>query len=389
MGLLVKEEPYQNRVAKCYRCGATIEPIPSVQWFLKMSAKGGSASGGDSLASMAERAVKSGKVRIRPKNFEKTYLSWTENVRDWSVSRQIWWGHQLPVYFCENDGEKFTVSAEKPKKCPFCKDCAMKRSEDVLDTWFSSALWPFAGMSEKDISNYYPGNALITARDILNLWVARMIFSGLEFHGRVPFTDVFINGTILSKDGRRMSKSLGTGIDPMDYIDKFGADATRFGIIWQASGQDIRWDEAAVMAGRKFSNKIWNASRFVLAQLENIELKNTELDKIPGAKTAADKKILSALVKTKKQMEKLITGFEFSPALHDIYDFFWHELCDKYIEEAKKQVSDEKLKDNTRKILAYALRESLKMLHPFMPFVTEAIYGLFPTKEGLLMTEKW
>ena len=186
-----------------------------------------------------------------------------------------------------------------------------------------------------------------------------------------------------------MSKSLGTGIDPMDYIDKFGADATRFGIIWQASGQDIRWDEAAVMAGRKFSNKIWNASRFVLAQLENIELKNTELDKIPGAKTAADKKILSALVKTKKQMEKLITGFEFSPALHDIYDFFWHELCDKYIEEAKKQVSDEKLKDNTRKILAYALRESLKMLHPFMPFVTEAIYGLFPTKEGLLMTEKW
>ncbi|MGC9602893.1 MAG: valine--tRNA ligase [Minisyncoccia bacterium] len=380
MRLLVKEEPYQNRVARCYRCGATIEPIPSIQWFLKM----------DKLGVLAKTAVKSKKVKIQPKNFEKTYLSWLENVRDWSVSRQIWWGHQLPVYFCKNDKEKFAVSLEKPGDCPFCKKCGMERSQDVLDTWFSSALWPFAGLSKEDLKKYYPGSALITARDILNLWVARMVFSGMEFHKKAPFTDVFINGTILAKEGKRMSKSLGTGIDPLEYVERYGADATRFAVIWQASGQDIHWDEAAVMAGRKFANKIWNASRFVLTQLGDVKFKNTELDKVPGAETVADKKIMRELKNAKFKTEKYIAAFEFSPALHDLYEFFWHEFCDRYIEESKKQCSDEKLKANTQKILAYTLRESLKMLHPFMPFITEAVYEHLPVGDKkLLMVEKW
>ena len=265
MGLLVKEEKYQTRVAKCYRCGTIIEPIPSNQWFLKM----------DKLGAMAKQAIKSKKVRIRPKNFEKTYLNWLENVRDWSVSRQIWWGHRLPVWFhepkCipkkghEKDSakcEEMVVSLIKPE----CKYCEGKyvQSDDVLDTWFSSAIWPFGGLSQKDFRELLsrkrprdcPGYHQFVGRadDFLRL--------GTE--EKVPFTDVFINGTILTKDGRRMSKSLGTGIDPLNYINLHGADATRFALIWQASGQDIRWDEAAVMAGRKFCNKIWNASRFVL-----------------------------------------------------------------------------------------------------------------------------
>ncbi len=429
MGLIVKEEAYQNRVAKCYRCGTIIEPIPSNQWFLKMGA----------LGKMAKQAVKKKKVRIRPKNFEKTYLNWLENVRDWSVSRQIWWGHRLPVYFCKNKPEeltsdefrisneikkinhseidsksetllrpraqdrgensKFVVSIEKPAICPFCKNCDMERSQDVLDTWFSSALWPFAGLSKDDSKNYYPGNALITARDIINLWVARMIFSGLEFRKKVPFTDVFINGTILAKDGKRMSKSLGTGVDPLNYIDRFGADATRFGLIWQASGQDIRWDEAAVTAGRKFGNKIWNASRFVIEQ--NKDLDPSAESKLSGGsasmplralggKTAADKKILRSLAKTKKQTEKMIENFEFSEALHLIYDFFWHDFCDKYIEEAKRQLTTDNLRLTTKNILTYVLQESLKTLHPFMPFITEAVYQELPIEgKNLLIVETW
>jgi valyl-tRNA synthetase len=368
MGLIVKEENYQNRTAKCYRCGTTIEPIPSNQWFLKM----------DKLGAMAKNAVKSKKVKIQPKNFEKTYLNWLENVRDWSVSRQIWWGHQLPVYFCKNDKDKFVVDLNKPKNCPFCKNCEMERSPDVLDTWFSSALWPFAGLSERDAKDYYPGNALITARDIINLWVARMIFSGLEFKKKVPFTDVFINGTILAKDGRRMSKSLGTGVDPLNYITQHGADATRFALIWQANGQDIKWDEAAVMAGRKFCNKIWNAARFVLEKNGDASIPS----RIPTGKTIADKKILKKLAAVKKQTGKNIETFEFSKALHDLYDFFWHEFCDVYIEEAKKQ-------EGIGDILTYVLSESLKMLHPFMPFITETIYENMTEDKGLLMVEKW
>jgi len=389
---LEKEEDYDHNVSKCYRCGSIIEPIPSMQWFLKM---------GD-LAKTAVEAVTSKKVKITPPKFEKMYFDWLKNIHDWTVSRQIWWGHRLPVYFCKKkqeaeveskklkvkSEENFVVAVEKPKVCPFCKNCEMEQVPDVLDTWFSSAIWPFAGLSKSDLKNYYPGNALITARDILNLWVARMIFSGIEFQKKVPFNDVFIHGTILTKDGKRMSKSLGTGIDPLKYINEFGADATRFAIVWQATGQDIHWDESALFAGKKFTNKIWNAARFVLGQIRNpkSEIRNPKL--IP--KTKADKEILKKLEIIKKKTEKNIECFEFSKTIHELYDFFWYDFCDIYLEESKKQVANEEQAKNTKNILFFVLFESLKLLHPFMPFVTEAIYQKFPEKQKqYLMIEIW
>lgn len=376
LGLIVKIEPYPHRVAICYRCSTTIEPIPSMQWFLKMG----------TLAQLATDAVKGGSVRIRPENFERTYLDWLSSVRDWAVSRQIWWGHRLPVWFCANDEnrEHYVVALEQPTNCPSCGTCIMERSPDVLDTWFSSALWPFAGFSEKDCSRYYPGNTLITARDIVNLWVARMVFSGIEFKGVPPFQNVFIHGTIQTKDGKRMSKSLGTGIDPLKYIDQYGADATRFGIVWQATGQDIRWDEAAVMAGRKFANKVWNASKFVIQQAPNGE------GPVRGEHggTEADEAILSALTRTQESVTHDIENFEFSRALHTGYDFFWHDFCDTYIETAKAQLLDAELAPGTRAVLRTVLSASLKLLHPFMPFVTEAVWEKFGSN-GLLIVERW
>ncbi len=404
-GFLEKEEPYMHNVSTCERCGHVIEPIPSTQWFLKM----------DKLAEKALKAVKSKETKIQPKNFQKVYLDWLLNIRDWTISRQLWWGHQLPVYFCKQEevsneesqmsigvkeskasdinskfeiqSSKFIVSAEKPKTCPFCKHCEMIQSTDVLDTWFSSALWPFAGLSDDDKKKYYPGNFVSNAREILNLWDTRMIFSGIEFMGEVPFKDVFIHGTILTKDGKRMSKSLGTGIDPLNYINQYGADATRFAVIWQANGQDIRWDEAAVMAGRKFSNKIWNASRFVLEQIGNPKSENKSSKLIP--ETAADEEIIGKLTKIKKQTETLIEQFEFAKALQGLYDFFWHDFCDKYLEESKKQLTDEKNKESTLKILNAVLLESLKIIHPFLPFVTEAIYQNIDKEGEILMVSEW
>lgn len=385
-GYLVKEEPYTHNVSTCYRCGRQIEPIPSAQWFLKM----------DKLAKYALLAVKSGKVRIHPKNFEKIYFNWLNNIRDWTISRQLWWGHRLPVWECEcrsedeSVGNKFVVAMKKPKKpCPKCRK-DYKQVDDVLDTWFSSALWPFAGLSRKDKKKYYPGDALITGRDILNLWVARMIFSGIEFMGKPPFKDVFIHGTVLTKEGKRMSKSLGTGIDPMDFIKNFGADATRFGTIWQAVGQDIRFDESAIMAGKKFNNKLWNAARFVLEQTKEIASTSTNLKVKP--KTKNDKLVLGELAKTKKQVKIFVEDFNTAKALKSLYKFFWNVFCDKYIEASKKQLQDEKYSQETKKILLFVLLESLKMLHPFLPFITEAIYqSIISNKKenDLLMVKKW
>ncbi|MFH1161750.1 MAG: valine--tRNA ligase [Candidatus Jorgensenbacteria bacterium] len=390
-GLLEKAEPYEHRVAVCYRCGATIEPLPSSQWFLKM----------EGLAKEALGAVRSEKVKIWPKNFERPYRDWLSNIRDWTVSRQIWWGHQLPVWFCKNQTgissdkfliskpkeEQFVVALEKPKTCPFCRNCDMEQSPDVLDTWFSSALWPFAGFSEDDLKKYYPGSALITARDILNLWVARMIFSGLEFRKKLPFANVFIHGTILTKDGKRMSKSLGTGIDPLRCIERYGADAARFAAIWQATGQDIRWDEAAAVAGMKFCTKIWNAARFVIA---HVPAKAFAAKARPRGITAADRTILKKLSAATSQTEGLIGTFAFSKALRGLYDFFWHEFCDIYVERSKKQLADGKLKKNTEIMLAYVLFSSLKLLHPFLPFVTEALYQELPRREReFLMIAPW
>ena len=371
--LIEKTEDYQHNVSRCQRCQTAIEPLPSKQWFLKMA----------DLAKNAEKSVRTKKIKIIPKKFDKIYFAWLKNIKDWCVSRQIWWGHQLPVYFCKNQPENFIVGMEKPAQCPFCKNCQMEQSADVLDTWFSSALWPFAEFSPKDLKKFYPSAVLVTARDIINLWVGRMIFSGLEFLNKEPFVATFIHPTILNKEGKRMSKSLGTGVDPLILIESFGADATRFGIIWQMmTGQDIHWDETSVLAGKKFCNKIWNASRFVLERLEKYQQKSAAK---PQPKTPADKKILKQLEKTQKIVSNNIDSFRFGHALRAAYDFFWHQFCDVYIEKSKKQFETAKLKAPTQKILLYVLSESLKLLHPFMPFVTEEIYKNVPLKNKKLL----
>ncbi|MBU2633061.1 class I tRNA ligase family protein, partial [Patescibacteria group bacterium] len=343
-------EDYTHNVAVCYRCGHIVENLPSLQWFLKMK----------DLAKTAIDAVKKGKVTFHPKKWEKVYFDWLNNVRDWCISRQIWWGHKIPV----------------------------EGSDDVLDTWFSSALWPFATMKEKDQKEFYPTNVLSTARDIINLWVARMVFSGEEFMKEEPFKDVIIHPTILTKAGKRMSKSLGTGIDPMDYIEKYGADATRFGLIWQMMGnQDIHWAEEHVLAGKKFCNKIWNASKFVLMSTDKI----TEKDAYrPKGITEADKRIIECFSSVKNGVSKYIDQYSFGHALHDFYDFFWHEFCDVYLEASKEQLEDDILRENTQEVLSYVLFNSLKLLHPFMPFVTEEIWSKLPIKDKeLLIVENW
>ncbi len=375
MGLIEKVEDFTHNVAVCYRTGTVIEPLLSDQWFLKM----------DELAKMALKAVRSGKTKIMPENFEKPFFAWMENIRDWCISRQIWWGHQLPVYFCKTDPATFTVAAEKPAACPMCGKCAMEQSQDVLDTWFSSALWPFAGFDPKEeksiLKQFYPSNVLITARDIINLWVARMIFSGLEFQKETPFPEVLIHATILTKEGKRMSKSLGTGIDPVGLIEKYGADATRFGIMWQAMGtQDIHWDEAAVMAGKKFANKLWNIARYIQGRAGDVFVS----DKKMRAETIEDTEILKKYAALEKDVAAAVKTYELGPAIHKIYDFVWHELADKYIEATKKREDE-----NAKIVLRELLMGSLKMLHPFMPFITEEIYQrLFASNNSLLLVEQ-
>ena len=356
-GYLEKIEEYQHQIPKCYRCQTRVEPIPSLQWFLKM----------EKLAKLAEKSVKSGKIKFHPKSFEKPYFDWLKNIRDWCISRQIWWGHKIPL-----EGEN-----------------------DVLDTWFSSALWPFATLGwpdkTKDLKTFYPTNVLVTARDILNLWVARMIFSGLEFMKKIPFKDVIIHATVLTKEGKRMSKSLGTGINPMDLIEKYGADATRFGIAYQImGGQDMKFVENNILMGKKFCNKIWNASRFVLQKIGDNPLSVSQ----PKSKdlSAADKKILKTLEKVVESTTKDIESFKFGKAAHKLYDFFWHDFCDVYIEASKKPTLPRQQEDEkTKKILLYTLATSLKLLHPFIPFITEKIYQQLPIKDKKksLIIENW
>ena len=359
IGILEKVEPYRHNIARCYRCNAVIEPILSKQWFLKMT----------DLAKTAIEAVKSGEIKFIPKKWEKVYFDWLKNIRDWCISRQIWWGHKIPI----------------------------EGVNDVLDTWFSSALWPFATLGwpkkTKGLKKFYPTNVLSTDRGIINLWVARMIFSGKEFMQKEPFKDVYIHATVLTREGKRMSKSLGTGIDPVNLIEKYGADATRFGISWQImGGQDIRFVEDNIIMGRKFCNKLWNASRFVLLQFPSFcgQKQRGRRDaslRPPNSKlTVADKKILKVLDKTIKSVDKDLESFRFGRAARRLYEFFWHDFCDVYIEKSKKQVD---LK--TKKILLYVLLNSLKLLHPLIPFITEEIYQKLPikNKKQCLMIEEW
>lgn len=353
LGLLEKIEDYVHQIPKCYRCNTTIELIPSEQWFLKMQ----------NLAKMAKESVKKREINFHPKNFEKSYFDWLKNIKDWCISRQLWWGHKIPL----------------------------PGSNDVLDTWFSSALWPFATLGwpqkTKDLKIFYPTDALSTDRGIINLWIARMIFSGMEFMKKIPFRDVYIHATVLTKEGKRMSKSLGTGIDPLLLVEKYGADATRFGIAWQImGGQDIRFVEDNIVMGRKFCNKIWNASRFVLLQIPKIKYqilnKNFKAKKL----TATDKKILNNLNKTIGSVNQDLENFRFGLAARIIYNFFWHNFCDRYIEISKKQKGRE-----SWQVLLYVLLISLKLLHPFVPFITEEIYQKLPLrdKKKSLMVEDW
>ena len=357
LGLLEKVEDYTHQVPKCYRCATTVELILSKQWFLKMT----------DLAKMAISAVKSGKVKFTPKHWEKIYFDWLKNIKDWCISRQIWWGHKIPI----------------------------EGVNDVLDTWFSSALWPFATLGwpkkTKDLKKFYPTNVLSTDRGIINLWVARMIFSGKEFMQKEPFKDVYIHATVLTREGKRMSKSLGTGIDPVNLIEKYGADATRFGISWQImGGQDIKFVEDNIVMGRKFCNKIWNASRFVLMN-KPTQINTDKEHRLTQMKnlTSADKKILKALEKIIKQVNKDLENFQFGRAARRIYDFFWHDFCDVYIEKFKSQKS--KVKSQKSLSLLYVLLTSLKLLHPFIPFITEEIYQKLPikNKKKCLMIEEW
>lgn len=321
------DEDYIHNISLCYRCGKVVENLPSMQWFIKM----------DELSKTAIDAVENGNVKFHPQKWAKTYLDWHKNIRDWCISRQLWWGHEVPV----------------------------EGSEDVLDTWFSSALWPFAAMNDKDRKEFYPTQVLSTARDIINLWVARMIFSGIEFMEKEPFSDVIIHPTILAKSGQRMSKSLGTGVDPMGYIEKYGADATRFGIIWQTMGnQDIHWAEEHVIAGKKFCNKIWNIGKFVLMKTE---------DSFSSQKPEKTGDMLHQLEKLISSTNENIEKYKFGQALHDIYEFVWHEFADKYIECSKTKDDEE-----TKKVLSYTFTSILKLLHPFMPFITEEIWSKLP-----------
>jgi valyl-tRNA synthetase len=359
--LIEKIEDYLHQVPYCYRCQTKIEVIPSWQWFLKMN----------NLAKMAMKVVRERKIKFIPKNFEKIYFDWLKNIRDWCISRQIWWGHKIPL----------------------------KGVEDVLDTWFSSALWPFAIFDKKkDLKKFYPTDILCTDRGIINLWVARMIFSGMEFMKKIPFRIVYIHPTVLTREGKRMSKSLGTGVDPLNLIEKYGADATRFGIAYQImGGQDIKFVEDNILMGRKFCNKIWNASRFVLmnkppriyADLGSLRSQGG-LTRTKNL-TATDKRILKALNKTIKSVNKDLGNFQFGKAAHKLYDFFWHDFCDIYIEKSKEQLQTSEFKLQTSKVLLFVLLNSLILLHPFIPFITEEIYQKLPikNKKKSLMIENW
>ncbi len=364
--LLEKEEKIIHNVPYCYRCHTEIQVIPSQEWFLKMS----------ELAKYAKQAVKKKSVYIFPKRFKKIYFDWLKNIRDWCLSRKIWWGQQLPVWYCKNCENSYVVSRKAPKqKCKKCKKIKWYRTEEVFDTWFSSALWPFAILYTKKEKEWYPADVVFTARDIINLWIARMIFSGIFFMKKPPFKLVYVHPTVLTKEGKRMSKSLGTGIDPLDLIEKYGADALRFGLTWQTTFlQDLRFDETNIENGLKFANKVYNAVRFYL-------IRYPQMKKRDGFSTQ-DKKIIKAFNATLKSMKKNIESLRFSEALKKFYKFFWHQFCDIYIESCKEKTN------NNPEVLKMVIVNSLKILHPFMPFLTEYLWKEIGCK-NLLMLEEW
>ncbi len=361
---LLRTRDHEHNVGKCQRCGTTIEPLLSEQWFVKMAP----------LAKEAIAAVKDGRIKFVPDRWEKNYLGWMENIRDWCISRQLWWGHQIPAYYHNETGE-MVVAKENPDPEHYTQD------SDVLDTWFSSGLWPFSTMGwpnteSEDFKKFYPTTTLVTGFDIIFFWVARMITMGLEFTGKAPFSTVFIHGLIRDEKGQKMSKSKGNTIDPVKIIDKYGCDALRFTMtsLCTYGGQDIKMSEERFEYGRNFANKIWNASRFVLMNLDGVDNKNIDFDTL----TIADKWILDKLNKTAKEVNENIKEFRIGEVAHTLYDFFWNSYCDWYVEIAKIQLQDTELKANTQRVLRYVLDMSLRMLHPIMPHITERVWQLIP-----------
>ncbi|MDD3626780.1 MAG: valine--tRNA ligase, partial [bacterium] len=368
-GLIEKIEDYTHSVGHCDRCKTDIEPVISDQWFVKMLP----------LAEPAIDIVNSGEIKFLPGKWKKLYLNWMNNIRDWCISRQLWWGHRIPIWYCEENNHP-VASIEKPETCPECGSKNFTQEEDVLDTWFSSQLWPFSvfGWPEEteDLKQFYPTSVLVTDRGIIFLWVARMIMSGLKFMKKKPFEKVLIHGTVLDEQGRKMSKSLGNGIDPLEMIDEYGADAVRFSLMMlTSSGQDIYLSENKFKMGRNFANKLWNASRFVLMNIDN-EL----LGKTPDFSNLelVDKWILSKLMKTIKEVDEQLNKFNFNSAAFKIYDFVWKDFCDWYLELSKPKLNDPERKVFTQYLLLYVLEKILKILHPFMPFITEEIYQKLP-----------
>ena len=379
-GYLVKIEPHKHNVGTCYRCGTVVEPRVSMQWFVKM----------EPLAKPAIDAVRNGDTKFVPERFDKIYFNWMENIRDWCISRQLWWGHRIPAWYC--DCGETVVSREAPTACPHCGGAHLHQDEDTLDTWFSSALWPFSTLgwpdNTEDLKYFYPTSTLVTGYDIIFFWVARMIFSGIEHMGETPFKTVFIHGIVRDEQGRKMSKSLGNGIDPLKVIDEYGADALRFMLATGNSpGNDMRYSVEKVASSRNFANKIWNAARFILMNLEGHDVKGI----LPETLTTEDKWIISGFNRVAKEITENLEKFELGIAVQKIYDYLWDDFCDWYIEIAKIRMNgdDPVTAQNAREVLVWVMTGTLKLLHPFMPFITEEIWQTLPHEGEALMISQW
>ena len=380
-GLLVKVVPHSHNVGIHDRCKTTVEPMVKPQWFVKM----------DEMAKPAIEAIKTGELKFVPESFGKTYLHWLEGIRDWCISRQLWWGHRIPAYYCADCGE-MTVAKAKPETCPKCGGTHLNQDEDTLDTWFSSALWPFStlGWPEKtpELEYFYPTDVLVTGYDIIFFWVIRMVFSGIEQTGKCPFHTVFIHGLVRDSQGRKMSKSLGNGIDPLEVIDKYGADALRMTLITgNAPGNDMRFYWERVEASRNFANKVWTASRFIMMNMEKAPVSEVSLDEL----TMADKWILSRANSLAKEVTENLDKFELGIALQKVYDFIWEEFCDWYIEMVKPRLWNDE--DTTKAAAIWTLKtvliQSLKLLHPYMPFISEEIFCNLQDEEESIMISSW